>query len=87
MCLKQGLGWSDPLDAPSPTIEVAIEQAAVKFKAKFKRWPNFVRVSLEEAAQLGNRLNGLLIIADQYAGSGYRLLIGYSEEVKHEQSE
>jgi len=75
------MAWADPLGQPPPSIEKAIEEASLHFKATRGRWPNFVRVSLSCAAELGGRLNGLLVIGDPRAGKAYRLLIGWSEEV------
>lgn len=83
MCVKQGMGWADPLgNGPRPTIGEVIEAASLHYKSKFGRWPNFVRLSPDEAEHLGNRLNGLLIIGDARIGQSYRLMVGWSEEVK-----
>jgi hypothetical protein len=81
MCLKQGMAWSDPLNASKrATIEELIQQAGEFYKRKHGRWPNFVRVSPADAERLGGRLNGLLVIADAGAGKAYRLLMGWSGE-------
>lgn len=79
------MGWDDPprkRGQPPPAIRESIIAAAQHFKATKKRWPNFVRVSPEDALALGDRLNGLRIIGDPAVGKSYRLLIGYSDEVE-----
>ena len=88
MCLKQGTGFSDPLDAKKrATIEELIQQAGEYYKRKHGRWPNFVRVSPADAERLGTRLNGLLVIGDAGAGKAYRLLIGWSGEARKEEND
>jgi len=76
------MGWGDPPGQPSPSIEKAIEDASLYFKETRGRWPNFVRVSPSCAEELGDRLNGLLVIGDPKAGKAYRLLMGWSEEAE-----
>lgn len=80
--LTSGMAWGTPLEGKPPTLKDSIQQATKHFKATRRRWPNFIRCSPADARSLGTGLNGLMVIADTYAGKSYRFLLGYSKEAR-----